>query len=91
MSNIDRKLFEGIMVLQSYYPTGGEMSRKRMVINMSVSPELYSMINSVAAENEINRSELLRRSLKQYIASERSRQPHIGMCCGRKSGLHCFR
>jgi len=60
------------MVLQSYYPISEDkMSRNRMVINMSVSPELYSMINNAAEESEISRSELLRRSLKQYIASER--------------------
>jgi len=38
---------------------------------MSISPELYSLINNLAKENKITRSELLKRSLKQYIASER--------------------
>jgi len=47
------------------------MSRGRMIANMSLSPEFYSVVNKMARKKKISRSELLRRSLRQYIASER--------------------
>ena len=42
-----------------------------MIANMSLSPEFYSAVDKMAREKKISRSELLRRSLRQYIASER--------------------
>lgn len=47
------------------------MARERVVVNMSVPPEVYSLLKKTASEKKISRSELLRRSFKQYIASEK--------------------
>jgi len=47
------------------------MKRQRVVVNMSVPPEFCSILNKTAKEKKISRSELLRRSFKKYIASEK--------------------
>ncbi len=47
------------------------MARERVVVNMSVPPEIYALLDKTAREKKISRSELLRRSFKQYIASEK--------------------
>lgn len=47
------------------------MARTRIIANMSLSPEFSSLVNKITREKKISRSELLRRALRQYIASER--------------------
>jgi len=47
------------------------MTRKTKIINMSLPPEVYKELNKLAKEKRLSRSEILRRALKQYIASEK--------------------
>ena len=46
------------------------MPKGRMIANMSLSPEFYMMVEGMAREKKISKSELLRRAMKQYIVSE---------------------
>lgn len=47
------------------------MARERVVVNVSVPPEFYSVLNKTARKKKISKSELLRRSFGRYIASEK--------------------
>ena len=47
------------------------MARKTKIVNMSLPPEIYKMVDKLAKQKGISRSELLRQALKQYSVSER--------------------
>jgi len=45
------------------------MPRKTKIVNISLSPEVYTLANELSRENQISRSELFRKALRQYIFS----------------------
>lgn len=47
------------------------MVRKTKIVNISLSPEIYRLANKLAQRNQVSRSELFRKALKQYIFSEK--------------------
>lgn len=46
------------------------MARQTKIVNMSLPADLYRLVNKLAKQKKATRSEILRESLAQYVASE---------------------
>ena len=47
------------------------MARTTKIIDFSLPPEIYKEVEELARQRETSRSQVLRKALKQYVASER--------------------
>lgn len=47
------------------------MTRRTKIVNISLAPEVYRELNRLARQKKLSRSEVLRRALRGYIASEK--------------------
>jgi metal-responsive CopG/Arc/MetJ family transcriptional regulator len=47
------------------------MSRQTKIVNMSLPFDIYAQVEVLAKQRGVSKSQLLKDSLKQYIASER--------------------
>ena len=46
------------------------MARKTKIINLSLPQDIYAQVEELADQMEVSKSELLRKALKRYVASE---------------------